>query len=65
MVWFPVYTKERPFDSGGGGGGWEVLSWQIVFSMSSAKKIIFKYFDAKILIFIRNKIWKKKVDGGG
>ena len=27
MVWFPVYTKGRPFDSeGGGGGGWEILS---------------------------------------
>ena len=39
------------------GGG---LSWHIVFSMSSARKFIFRYFDAKILIFIRNKIWKKK-----
>ena len=50
----------------GGGGGWEVLSWQIVFSMSSARKFIFRHFDAKILIFIRDKMWKKKkVDGGG
>ena len=42
------------------GGGWEVLLCQIVFSMSSARKFIFRYFDVKILIVIRKKIWKKK-----
>ena len=34
--------------------------------MSSVRKFIFRYFDAKILIFIRDRMWKKKkkVDGG-
>ena len=53
---------------GGGGAGKFYCDRLIVFSMSSARKFNFRYFDAKILIFIRNKIWKKKkklIGGGG
>ena len=54
-VWFWV----------GGGGG---LSWQIVFSISTARKFIFRYFDAKILTYFhpqQNLEKEKRVDGGG
>ena len=53
--------RGRPFDSeAGGGGGWQILSGQnILFSIRSAEKFIFRYTKARIFIFIRNKILKK------
>ena len=59
-MWSFLY-KGRPFDSeAGGGGGWQILSGQnILFSMRSAGKFIFRYTKARIFIFTRNEILKK------
>ena len=52
--------RGRPFDSEGWGGGWQILSGQILFSMSSAGKFIFRDTKVRIFIFTRNKILKRK-----
>ena len=50
MVWFPVYTKGRPFDSEG--GGWEILSGEIVSSMNElGQNIYFQVFQCQNTYF--------------
>ena len=62
MVWFPMYTKGRPFESKGGGVAGKFYRERLFpAQMSSDRTFIFRYFDAKILIFIRH----KNLKGGG
>ena len=64
MVWFPVYTKERPFDSGGGGE----LGIFIVtdcFQHEFGQKINFQVFRCQNTYFHPQQNLEKKVYGGG
>ena len=66
MVWFPVYTKGRPFDSGGGGGGAGKFYRDRLFQHELGQKIYFQVFRCQNTYFHprQNVEKEKKVDGG-
>ena len=65
MVWFPVYTKRRPFDSEGAGGGLGNYIGIDCFQYELGQKIYFQVIRCQNTYLHPQQNFEKAGGGGG